>query len=168
MLYGFILGIKKGLIYSVFGFFSLFISVLIALKFGYVGADYLSQHFNLNPNYLSLFGFIFVLVVSIILILLLAKLIEGVVNLMFMGWLNRLLGGVLWCLVFVFLFSTLLWMLNHTNFLPEKWSAGSYVYDSVSGVAPSVIDKLGNVTPVVKDLFNDIELMLEDFAYLSR
>ncbi|TVR84216.1 MAG: CvpA family protein [Chitinophagaceae bacterium] len=164
ILYGFYMGYKKGLIYSIFGFFALFISITLALKFGFLAAEVLNERFEIQASYLPFLGFLVIFLITLVLVYALSKIIEGFINLVFLGWLNRLTGGFLWAVILLFVYSAVLWMTNQAGFISADWKINSKTVGSSLEFAPKLMGIFGEVFPFMKSLFSDIEQLIIDFA----
>jgi len=89
-----ILGLYWGLIRQVLSVAGLIAGLVLASRYGERVADWLSS-FITNATMVQVLGFLFVLIAVSSAVSLLATLLRRFVGLLFLGWLDHLLGGVL-------------------------------------------------------------------------
>ena len=76
-----------------------------------------------------------------------------------LGWLDRLGGMVFYIIIYIIIFSVILFFAEKILLLKPNVIEGSVVYKYVSPWGPKVIDNLGKIIPLFKDMF----MQLEDF-----
>lgn len=89
-----ILGIYWGFIRQVLSVAGLIAGLVLASRYGERVADWLSS-FITNETVVQALGFLFVLIAVSAIVSLLATLLRRFVGLLFLGWLDHLIGGVL-------------------------------------------------------------------------
>src|SRR5690349_5475773 len=87
-------GLKKGLVLAVFSFLAFVIGLAASLKLSAVVAAYLGASTNVSARWLPVLAFALVFVGVLLLVRLGARLIEGALQVVLLGWANKL-GGVL-------------------------------------------------------------------------
>lgn len=164
LLWGLVTGYRKGIIYSVFSLFAFVFGTVAALKFGHVMAVYLEQWFNIGTKYLPFVSFIFMFLLVVLGFILAAKLLEGILKLVQMNFINKATGAFVWGFIGIFLLSTLFWYLNKYDIITESAKSGSVTYETIAPVSPVVTEKISILLPVVNDLYDSIELMINDLS----
>ena len=91
---GIIRGITKGFLEQVISLGGIVLSAFLAYRFSGFACDYLKEYLTVSDTVLHVIGFAAVLVVSLILVILLAKVVTKAVEMASLGWLNKLLGIV--------------------------------------------------------------------------
>lgn len=139
-------GIIKGFISQAISIISLIVGVWASARFAGMACKWLSQYITCPEQVLNIaaFGLIFILV--IVVLVLLGKLLEKVIKLVMLGWLNRLLGA---------LFATLKWLLvmglisivftavnQSLGLVRPEVIAGSHLYSFITGFADLVFPYL--------------------------
>ena len=142
-------GIIKGFISQAISLISIIVGVWAASHFADLVSTWLSQYITGSDEMLKLTAFVIVFIGIIVGLILLGKLLEKIIELIMLGWLNRLLGGVFavakWVLV-MGLIALLFNELNDTFCLvsPEEL-AQSQVYQTISNIAGFIFPNLKNL-----------------------
>ena len=124
----FIRGVSRGLVVAVFSFFAMIIGVAAAMKLSFIVANWLQHSFNTGKQWLPILSFLIVLIGVILLIRWLANLIQAAVNIVLLGWLNKLGGIVLYMLIYFFVYSIVLFYLTKMNYLKAETISTSKTY----------------------------------------
>ncbi|MBP5488474.1 MAG: CvpA family protein [Bacteroidales bacterium] len=89
-------GISKGFIEQLVALLSIFVSAYIAYVFADKVGTWLSQWITFNsPTVLYIVSFVVVIILCVLLFNLAARLITKVINVVSLGWLNKILGFVI-------------------------------------------------------------------------
>ena len=153
------LGFKRGLIIELASLIALILGIYAALYFSFYAEDLLANIFNMGPKYRGIAAFILTFVVVIVVVHLIGKLLEKIINLVALGFLNKLAGGIFGVLKGAVLLSVILLILNQFNnkLISQEKKEGSMFYGPVAGIAPLLWDKLQNqeyIDPPEKDDIN--------------
>ncbi len=159
---GFLTGFRKGLIQSVFSFIALFFGIMLALKYSYVLSDYLYENNLLTTKFLPFISFFFIFLFAIVVAGFLARIVETVAKALFMGTINRMVGGIFWTFLTLLLFSTILWYLDQLQFITTEMKTTSMSYSYFITFAPVVIDLFSSIIPFFKGLFESLEMMFQE------
>ena len=154
--FAFIKGISRGFIIAVFSFLAVIIGVAAAMKLSYIVANWLQHSFNTGKQWLPFLSFLIVLVVVIILVRLLANLIDKALNFAMLGWLNKLGGILLYILLFISVYSVFLFYLTEMNIIKPKTITASRTYSFIEPLGVKVVNLIGAVIPVFKNLFQQL------------
>ena len=157
-------GFQKGLIVALFSFVAFFIGLAAALKLSAVVAGYLGKSVNISNQWLPIISFAVVFIIVIILVRLGAKMIEKSVQAVMLGWLNRVGGIIFFLAIYITIFSVLLFYAVQLNLLQPETINKSVSYEYVQPWGPKVINAIGQVIPIFKNMFAELE---EFFARLS-
>ncbi|RYY41573.1 MAG: CvpA family protein [Chitinophagaceae bacterium] len=149
-------GLKKGLVVAVFSFLGFVIGIAAALKLSAVVAGYLGTETNVSSRWLPVLAFVLVFVGVLLLVRLGAKLIEGALSLVLLGWANKLGGVLFYALLYLFLFSILLFWADQLHLLRDTLKASSATWPWLQPMAPKIIGALGAVLPFFRDLFGQL------------
>ena len=150
-------GTRNGLIVAVFSFLSFFIGLAAALKLSAVVADYLSESTNISQRWLPVLAFAIVFFVVVLLVRLGAKALETAMSAVMLGWLNKLGGIVFYILLYLFIFSIVLFYATQLNIIKPATIDTSVTYPVVYPIAPEAMKILGGVIPWFKDMFAELE-----------
>jgi membrane protein required for colicin V production len=100
----------------------------------------------MNPDYIPIITFAGVFLVIVILIHLIAKLIEKLIDAVALGFVNRLFGAIFSITKFALVLSALLVVINRADsfrpFLPKQKTDQSLLYKPLSRFAPAIFPYL--------------------------
>lgn len=116
-------GIINGLFIELASFLSLMVGIYFAVKFSVITKDILSEHLHWNPNTIQILAFILTFLLVVIGIHFLAKILTGIVDFAFLGWINKLGGGlfrVLKTVLIVGMIFSVFEKINHNHFFAKQ------------------------------------------------
>src|SRR5688500_10619371 len=90
LVFAVIKGLRRGLIIAVFSILAFIVGIAAAMKLSVVVAGYLKDSVNVSAKWLPVLAFILVFVAAVLLIRLVAKLLEKSVEMVMMGWANKI------------------------------------------------------------------------------
>ena len=137
-------GFTKGLIIEVTSLIALILGIYISYHFSGYASGLLTKYFNLEGKYLPLISFTVTFIVVVIAVYFVGKILEKVVNLVMLGFVNKLLGAVFGILKIALILSTLFLIINsiQIDIIPKEARKKSILYKPVEGLAPSLLPKL--------------------------
>lgn len=150
-------GLQRGIIVAVFSLIGLVVGIAAALKLSVLVAEWLKDSTNISSRWLPAISFLLVFVVVVLLIRLLANLIEASVELALLGWVNKIGGALLYMIIYTLSYSVLLFFLVQLKLISEKTIAESVTYSYVEPWGPVVINGIGKIIPLFKDMFTELE-----------
>lgn len=150
-------GISKGLILGIFSLLAFIIGLAAALKLSVVVAAYLKDNSGSFSKWLPLISFTLVFIAVILLVSLLARLIKKTIQFAMLGWLDSLGGIVLYILINTIVFSIFLFFADKLFLIQPSTIQDSNVYSYVAPWGPKVIDNLGSIIPIFKDMFTQLQ-----------
>jgi membrane protein required for colicin V production len=135
-------GFTKGFIIEIASLIAMVLGVYGAIHFSYFIANLL----NLHSSHAPLISFAVTFLIIVIVIFLFAKMLEKSLNLLALGFLNKLAGAFFSLLKIAFIISILLIFVNKLDakisIVPEKTRKESLLYPPISAFAPLIIPKL--------------------------
>ena len=160
----FIRGWRKGLLWAVASLVAVVIASMVSMKLSHHLAAYLQNE--------GIFQSQFTLVVSYILLFLLVMLafrfvikgIEKIMKTVMLGWANRLGGGLLYVFFTAFMLSTVLLLGKQLNITGPEAQNQSSLYAYIEPIAPIGMELGGEILPVLKSLYSDINNYLDTVA----
>lgn len=142
LIFAAISGFRKGLIAEVASLAALILGIWGAIKFSYVTSDFLIENFNLQTEYLNLISFAVTFVVIVILVHIVGSAITKMVDVVMLGFVNKLAGLVFGLVKSALILSIILVVFNKidedVHLLPEKAKANSRMYEPIRSFAPSI------------------------------
>jgi membrane protein required for colicin V production len=150
-------GYQKGLIVALFSILAFLAGLAAALKLSAVVATKLSVNEVISAKWLPVISFILVFLIVGILVSLGAKLVQKSVEMVMLGWLNRLGGIVFYILLYSIVLSIFLFYAVQLHLIKNESILTSRCYYLIKPLGPGVIDKLGIIIPFFKDMFVQLQ-----------
>ncbi len=139
-------GYKKGLIIEVASLAAFILGLYFAFYFSNFTAGYLKQFFNIQPKYMAAISFIVTFIGVIIIVLAVARLLEKVINILMLGFLNKLGGAVFGILKGALFLSIIIFIINYFDtgrtIIKPQAVKKSVFYEPVESLAPMLYSKL--------------------------
>ncbi len=155
-------GFKKGIIETLFGVAALFIGILVSVKLSHDTSVFLRETFGWQTHLLPFISLILLLIGTILIIRFVSRLIEKIAQELYLGFFNKLLGALLWCLVLSVVFSVIIWFFNEMHVLTEEMKLSSKSYLYVARLAPDTFDFLGDMLPYFSGVFESLRKFLTE------
>ena len=147
-------GFQKGLVLGFFSLIAVVIGLAAALKLSVVASRYIGSSVSISERWLPLVSFVLVFLAVLLLIRLGAKAIEKLLQIAMLGWLNRLGGVLLFAAIYTIVFSILVFYAVQMQLVsPES----SVTFPFVHALGPRVIEGLGSVLPLFRDMFAELQ-----------
>ena len=146
--FAFYKGIKNGLFIELASLISLIVGIYVAIKFSSFMKGVLSGFVHWNPNTIQVVAFVITFMLVVIGISIFAKILTQVNDLAFLGWLNKLGGGlfrVLKTVLIVSIVFTVFEKINYNNFLAKKETLdNSLFYNPIQKTAGYIFPSIKN------------------------
>lgn len=150
-------GYSKGMVSTLFSFLAIVIGLVIAFKFSAVVATWLQTSTNISTYWLPFLSFIIIMIAIIIIAKITTGIIQKVFQLAMLGWLNKLLGILIYVSLYMIVLSGFLFFLEKMTILKSTTLNNSNVYSIVQPIAPKMIAVFGKVLPFVKESLQQLE-----------
>lgn len=160
-------GISKGLILGIFSLLAFIIGLAAALKLSVVVAGWLKESSGTFSKWLPLISFVLVFIAVVFLVGLVARLIKKTIQFAMLGWLDKLGGMILFVAVYTIIFSVFLFFAEKVFLIQPVTIHDSKVYPYVAPWGPKVIDNLGKIIPVFKDMFTQLQDFFGNLTHKS-
>ncbi len=158
-------GLRRGLIVALFSMVAIIVGIAAAMKLSVVVAEKLKDSVNIAAQWWPVISFILVFVVVVLLIRLVANMIEKAVQWTLLGWVNKLGGVILYVLMYMIVFSVLLFYAEQMQLVSKAAIDKSVTYSVVQPLGPWAINTFGSLIPWFKDMFTRLE---EFFAQVAK
>jgi len=159
----------QGVIVALFSVIAFILGIIAALKLSELLASYLFEKGIVTSGWAQLLSYIILFVGVVILVRLLAKAVETALEALWMGWMNKLLGGIFYAFVNLVIISTFLWLGNVSRLIPAEQVAASVTYPYTVALAPWVAQQVGLLWPMSKEVFADLEMFFNNInAYIQH
>ncbi|HQU56048.1 MAG TPA: CvpA family protein [Chitinophagaceae bacterium] len=150
-------GYRRGLIVGLFSLLAGIIGLSAAMKLSVVMAGFLHHQLHLDGEWLPVLSFILVFIVVVLLIRIGAKAIEKTIQFAMLGWLNKLGGILFFAIIYSIGFSIVLFYAEQSKLLPADTIATSKIYSFIQPWGPSVMDGMGVIIPIFKNMFGELK-----------
>ncbi|HRH59093.1 MAG TPA: CvpA family protein [Chitinophagaceae bacterium] len=150
-------GYSRGLIVAIFSFLAIIIGVAAAMKLSLLVAQWLQKNINIDGWWLPLLSFAIVMIAVILLVRWIANIIEASIELVLLGWLNRIGGIVFYILIFMAVYSVFLFYAAQMNLFKPEIINSSQTYAIIEPWGAKVINVVGYIIPFFKDMFTDLQ-----------
>ncbi len=150
-------GLRHGFIIAVVSLIAWIVGIAAAIKLSAVVADYGRSHMNLPPRWLPVLAFLLVFLAVVLGLHAIAKLIEKAVDLAMMGWLNKLIGVLLYAFLYITTLSVLLFYAVQIHSISPHNLAASVTYPYIQPWGRVTIDGFGKFVPWFQGMFAQLE-----------
>lgn len=139
-------GLRKGFIAQVISIISLILGIFLSFQFSTAVSSWLAQYIDGSGEVLKLVAFALILIGVIAALAALGKLLEGMLKIVMLGWLNKLLGVVFSFLKCTLITGLIIMAFNSLNstfhFVEEAELAKSTLYPPLKELAYTVFPYL--------------------------
>ncbi len=148
-------GIKNGLVRQLVAFAVVFFGLKLSLKFAAPLAEWALQHIKFPEFWAKVISFILIFFVVALLLNALGRIVEKIIKISMLGWLNKLLGILMTFCLFALVISVLVYFVDSANnlleFIPKEKLEESRFY-------PALLQLAQDVFPHFKELFQQAEI----------
>jgi membrane protein required for colicin V production len=157
-------GYQRGLVVGLFSLVAVVIGLAAAIKLSAVAAVYIGTSVNIPGGWLPVISFIVVFLLVVLLIRLGANALEKIIEVALLGWVNKLGGIILYTVIYILIFSVLLFYAEQIKLLQPATIEQSVTYSFVQPWGPKAINGVGAIIPIFKDMFAELESFFEGVA----
>ncbi|MEO6838100.1 MAG: CvpA family protein [Ginsengibacter sp.] len=150
-------GYSKGLVVGIFSFLAFVIGLAAALKLSTVVAHHFETPGGNSSKWLPVISFILVFIIVAFIVNIGARIIKKTVSLAMLGWLDKIGGIIFYIIIYTIIFSVILFFAEKTFLIKKETIAESSVNNYVAPWGPKVMDNLGKIIPLFKDLFLQLQ-----------
>ena len=157
-------GYRRGLIVGLFSLVAVIIGLAAAMKLSIVAGEYIGKAINISSAWLPFISFAVVFLIVVLLIRLAARAIEKTVEMVMLGWANKIGGIIFYAVIYTIVFSVLLFYAEQMKLLQPETIHKSVTYSFVQPWGPKAINGFGSIIPIFKDLFGELEKFFDGIA----
>ncbi len=157
----FVRGYMKGFIVAAFAVISIVLGIILSLKLSEKLATYLLENKIITGAWVQPVSYIIIFIGVVLLVRLLAKAIETSFDMVMIGWLNKLAGGLLYSFMVAMVWSSLLWIAGKMQLIKAETISTSITYPYFAKLAPWVFQHISGLLPVAKNIFADLEVFFK-------
>ena len=141
ILFGLVRGFMKGLFVEVASLLALIAGVYGAIHFSNFAADFLIEKVDWEQKYINIVAFAITFLVIVVTIAFAGKALTKIANFVFLGFINKILGGVFGALKIAVILSVVLIIFDKFNktipFADEDDLEASILFNPVKSLVPS-------------------------------
>jgi membrane protein required for colicin V production len=149
-------GLRNGFVIAVFSFLAIIIGLAAAMKLSVWVADWLKDSTSISAAWLPFIAFALVMLGVVLLVRLGALAIHSALKMAMLGWLNKLAGILLYAVIFITVYSILLFYADQIHLLKTETFADSQSYRFIKPWGPKAIDLFASVIPWFKGMFEEL------------
>lgn len=149
-------GMRKGLVLALFSFAGVFVGIAAALKMSTLVSRWLASSVHVNASWLPFLAFVVIMLGVALLVRLGAGMIEAVLDLTMLSWVNKLAGCIFYFLLYCLLFSIVVFYAEKMQWLTISTIQSSKTYPWLHSVGPLAIEGFGKLIPIFKGMFDEL------------
>jgi len=153
-------GLARGLVLEVASLVGLILGIYAAIHFSHFTETFLYESFHMEGKYMPVISFVITFLAVLLVIFLIGKIIEKLIDLVALGFFNKLLGLVFGVLKGALLISVVLFVITafdtHQKFLQPHVKERSLLYAPVEKIVPTIVPWLD------MDKFREKKEQIED------
>jgi membrane protein required for colicin V production len=154
-------GLQKGLVVALFSFAGIFIGIAAALKMSALVAGWLSASVAVNATWLPFLAFIIIIIAVSLLVRMGAGIVQTMLDLSLLGWVNKLAGILVYIALYMIVFSILIFYAEKMQWLTPAAITQSKSYPLLHKVGPLGIELFGKLIPIFKGMFAELSNFFE-------
>ena len=143
-------GYKNGLIRAIVSFFSLYIGLILAFQFAGWVASQLKQHTKIESHWLPFISFLIILILVLLVLKWASALLQQTAEWLLLGWLNKLLGILLYGVIYFTILSAIVYFLQVVGVIEAAKIKDAYTYKYLNDWWPYCMGKMGGIIPAIK------------------
>ncbi len=127
-----VIGLKDGFVRQLVALSALILGLYLSVRFSAPVGQWITERWHLEPFWIKVISFSAIFIAVALVLSLLGKLLEKVLKITMLGWLNRILGLVFAIITTALVIGTIIYVVNSANgmleFIPEEKIAESRLY----------------------------------------
>jgi len=149
-------GYRNGFVVAVFSFLAIIIGLAAAMKLSAMVAGWLKETTSVNAAWLPFVSFALIMIGVVLLVRIGARLIQSAMELVLLGWINKLCGIVLYAALYTTVFSVFLFYAEKIHLIKSESLSASRSYAFIKPWGPKAIEIFGRIIPVFKGMFEEL------------
>jgi membrane protein required for colicin V production len=139
-------GFRHGFVIELASLVGFVAGIYAAIQYSESIGHFLVSFFDAESKYLPVIAFIIVFIVVVVFVYLLGKILENFINMIALGFLNKIAGGIFGVLKAALFISFIILIFTHLSIdlLSEEKKEKSVLYSKMSKLAPYIWKKFGD------------------------
>ncbi len=160
LIIAFVRGWLKGFIMEVVSLVAIFVAIYVAIHFSYFTSDFIHEHLTINRATIDLVSYCITFLGVLILVRFVGNLVTKLVEMVFLGWLNKILGAVFSTLKYALVLSVILAFFENMNnvvsYVDQSTIESSKLYRPVKNLAPIIYPSIDERIKNLKQDVNEV------------
>lgn len=148
-------GIKNGMVKQLVALAVIYFGIVLSLRFATPVSLWVLEHVKMTEFWAKAVSFVLIFFVVALVLSLFGRIIENIIKITLLGWLNKLLGVVMTFILTILLLSVVVYLVDSANnlleFIPKEKLEESRFY-------PALLQLSQEVFPHFKELFSKGEI----------
>lgn len=148
-------GIKNGMVKQLVALAVIYFGIVLSLRFATPVSLWVLEHVKMTEFWAKAVSFVLIFFVVALVLSLFGRIIEKIIKITLLGWLNKLLGVVMTFILTILLLSVVVYLVDSANnlleFIPKEKLEESRFY-------PALLQLSQEVFPHFKELFSKGEI----------
>jgi membrane protein required for colicin V production len=157
-------GWRKGLILALFSMVCGLIGLAAAVKLSAVVATHMKSDLHMTSRWLPVIAFILIFILVLLIIRWAGRLIEKLLKLVLLEWLNKLGGILLFVILYLSIYSIILFYGTKTLVISKQAVEDSHFFSIIAPFGPAVIRFITGFIPFGQDMFVALEGFFDKIA----
>lgn len=174
LMYGFYLGYSQGILKTVYTILSIFIAIILSMKLSPFLINIIEDVLKLGPTISLILGFLLCFFIIMFAVRLLGRVVEKLFKVVRLNFINKSIGGVMMSLLFVVIYSVIIWFLNEAKTINQNTKDQSITYTYLEPIPASARNSIQSLKPAFKgfweksmEAFDESNQKPEPFNYES-
>jgi len=142
---------------AVFSLIALIVGLAAAMKLSTVVAGYVGGSVKISDKWLPVISFAIVFILVVMLVRWGANVLQRTIEIVLLGWLNRIGGIIVYVALYITAFSVVLFYAEQTKLLKPEVISASTTWPFIQPWDPKAINGFAAVIPFFKDMFRQLE-----------
>ena len=147
-------GLRKGFISQAISIISIVAGIWASARFANIVTEWVSQYITASEQVLKIIAFALILVVVFIVLGLLGRLLESILKIVMLGWINKLLGLLFSLLKAILIIGLIILAFSSLNssigLVKPEVIEGSALYEPVKDIAEAIFPYIKNMLTLNK------------------
>ena len=148
-------GIKNGMVKQLVALAVIYFGIILSLRFATPVSQWVTEHVEMTEFWAKAVSFILIFFAVALVLSLFGRIVEKIIKISLLGWLNKLLGVVMTVILTTLLLSVVVYLVDAANnlleFIPKEKLEESRFY-------PALLQLSQEVFPHFKELFTKGEI----------
>ncbi len=149
-------GYTKGFIIALFSFAALLIGLAAATKLSAIVAAKIGHDAGISASWLPVVSFLLIMIAVTLIVRLVGGMLQKTAELVLLGWANKLAGILLFGAIYMTVWSVVLFYGDKLHLITDSAKSASKTYSYIAPWGPKLLDMIGQVIPLFKDMFTSL------------